>query len=128
MKFLLFVFLTNMVVGADINYYLYNNQKVYLKKIDLNSTKKQKLTQITFYKKESGEIVGLKNQFFLKLKKDTISILIKKYHLKLIKTYSKNLYLVETKNSDVLRIINIIQNDTNITYAYPNFLRKIEQR
>jgi len=130
MKILYLLFSISFLLFADstINYYLQNNQKIYLKKIDSNSTKSQKQTKITLYKKTNGDIVGLKNQFFIKLKTDNIMTLIKKYDLKLIKSYSSNLYLVETNNYDILGIINTIHNDTNIIYAYPNFLRKVEQR
>jgi len=130
MKTIYLLLSINLLLFADstINYYLQNNQKIYLKKIDSNSTKSQKQTKITLYKKANGDIVGLKKQFFIKLKTDNIITLIKKYDLKLIKSYSSNLYLVETNNYDVLRIINTIHNDTNIIYAYPNFLRKVEQR
>jgi uncharacterized protein YbcV (DUF1398 family) len=124
--FLLIIFF--LYADSNINYYLHNKQKIYLKKIDSNSTKTQKQTQVTFYKKENGELIGLKNQFFIKLKTDNISTLIKKYNLKLIKSYSSNLYLVETKNSDILKTVNTIHQDKNTTYAYPNFLRTVEQR
>ena len=128
MKLLLFIGLTNMIIGANINYYLYNNQKIYLKRIDSNSTKIQKLTSVIFYEKENGELVGLRNQFFIKLKTSNIAKLTKRYELKLINSYSRNLHLVESNNSNILQIINIIHKDKDIIYAYPNFLRKVEQR
>lgn len=130
--FLLFSFLC--FANASDNFYYQNNNKVFLTPITINQkVQKRDLNQtdiIHFYKTDKGHIVGINRELILKLKEEKIlDSLIEKYQLNLKKKLAKNLYLVEVKNTEaIFYTCNKLYNDANVSYAQPNFIKKIKSR
>ena len=83
-----------------------------------------------YFKTRNNKKIGITDQIVVKLKKDTnINELLKKYDLKLIKKYSKTLFLVSTKNVlDTLGTANSLHEDNATKYAQPNFTIEVIKR
>lgn len=100
---------------ADI--YSYKGQDVYLQKLEEDR-----------YLNDKGNVVGISDNFFIKLDTE-IAVILEKYDLQLVKTYSNNLYKVQPKSKiDVLMLIEKVDADSLTQYAYPNFIKKIQAR
>ena len=100
---------------ADI--YSYKGQDVYLQKLEEDR-----------YLNDKGHVVGISDNFFIKLDTE-IAVILEKYDLQLVKTYSNNLYKVQPKSKiDVLMLIEKVDADSLTQYAYPNFIKKIQAR
>ncbi len=98
--------------------YTFHKKQIYLEKIKEN-----------IYRDENNKEVRLKNNFFIKMQVNkNIKYLANKYDVDIIKRYSKQLYLVKTTSKNMLDLIQLINDDENTLYAYPNFNKKIEAR
>lgn len=100
---------------ADV--YSLKGQDVYLQKLEEDR-----------YLNDKGNVVGISDNFFIKLDTE-IAVILEKYDLQLVKTYSNNLYKVQPKSKiDVLMLIEKVDADSLTQYAYPNFIKKIQAR
>ena len=100
---------------ADI--YSYKGQDVYLQKLEQDR-----------YLNDKGNVVSLSGSFFIKPDKE-LSVILDKYNLHLVKTYSNNLHKVQSKSkTDLLELIEKVDADPLTQYAYPNFIKKIQAR
>ena len=100
---------------ADI--YSYKGQDVYLQKLEQDR-----------YLNDKGNVVSLSGSFFIKPNKE-LSVILDKYNLQLVKTYSNNLHKVQPKSkTDLLGLIEKVDADPLTQYAYPNFIKKIQAR
>ena len=98
--------------------YTFHKKQIYLEQIKEN-----------IYRDENNKEVRLKNSFFVKIQVDrNIKQLVNKYDIDIIKRYSRQLYLVKSTSQDMLDLIQLINDDENTFYAYPNFNKKIEAR
>lgn len=115
MKYFLAYFLPMLLFAETYNF---KNQMVSLEK-----------TKEGFYKNSNGMEVQIKNNFFIKLNDRTeIKELLEKYNLVLLKEYSNRLFLVKSDIEKLLELIETIDNDNDVFYAYPNLYKKLEKR
>ncbi len=124
---LIIVLIFSSFYAKDINYYIQNGKKVYLYKVSNKTRSLQNDT--TWYQKDSGDIIGVKKSFFLKIDTDTkIDNLLKEYNLTVIKRLSKELFLLKSNTKDTLSLLHDINSlDLNI-YAYPNISKQVDMR
>ncbi len=124
---LIIVLIFSSFYAKNINYYIQNGKKVYLYKVSNETRSLQNDT--TWYQKDSGDIIGVKKSFFLKIDTDTkIDNLLKEYNLTVIKRLSKELFLLKSDTKDTLSLLhNINSLDLNI-YAYPNISKQVDMR
>ncbi|MDG1694539.1 MAG: hypothetical protein P8I13_06770 [Porticoccaceae bacterium] len=100
---------------ADI--YFFKGQEISLQKLDQDR-----------YLNDKGNVVGISDSFFIKQDKE-LSVILDRYNLHLVKTYSNNLHKVQSKSkTDLLALIEKIDADPLTQYAYPNFIKKIQAR
>lgn len=115
LRFISCLLLITPAALADI--YSYKGQDVYLQKLEEDR-----------YLNDKGHVVGISDNFFIKLDTE-IAVILEKYDLQLVKTYSNNLYKVQPKfKTDVLMLIEKVDADSLTQYAYPNFIKKIQAR
>lgn len=115
LRFISCLLLITPAALADI--YSYKGQDVYLQKLEEDR-----------YLNDKGNVVGISDNFFIKLDTE-IAVILEKYDLQLVKTYSNNLYKVQPKSKiDVLMLIEKVDADSLTQYAYPNFIKKIQAR
>jgi len=115
LRFISCLLLITPAALADI--YSYKGQDVYLQKLEEDR-----------YLNDKGNVVGISDNFFIKLDTE-IAVILEKYDLQLVKTYSNNLYKVQPKfKTDVLMLIEKVDADSLTQYAYPNFIKKIQAR
>lgn len=124
-----FIFISE-VLFSDITFYQEENKTITtLYKIE--STIKEPIDVLRWYKNSKGTQLGLKNKFFLKisdsLERDKI---LHDFNLTVLKQYSKNLYLVKSNQhtSELLRTINEININLGKLVAHPNFYKKVRTR
>ncbi len=114
----LFIWVIVFLSTLHAQNYIFNNKQIYLEQIKEN-----------IYRDENNKEVRLKNNFFVKMQVDkNIKQLANKYDIDIIKKYSKQLYLVKSTSPNMLDLIQLINDDENTLYAYPNFNKKIEAR
>ena len=115
LRFISCLLLITPAAFADV--YSLKGQDVYLQKLEEDR-----------YLNDKGNVVGISDNFFIKLDTE-IAVILDKYDLQLVKTYSNNLYKVQPKfKTDVLMLIEKVDADSLTQYAYPNFIKKIQAR
>ena len=115
LRFISCLLLITPAAFADV--YSLKGQDVYLQKLEEDR-----------YLNDKGHVVGISDNFFIKLDTE-IAVILEKYDLQLVKTYSNNLYKVQPKfKTDVLMLIEKVDADSLTQYAYPNFIKKIQAR
>lgn len=118
MRRLISYFLLAAVPATFGDIYSYKGQDIFL----------QKLPEDHRYLNQKGNVVVVSDSFFIKLDKE-LSVILEKYDLEHIKTYSNNLYRVKPKSkTDLLALIEKVDADPLTQYAYPNFIKKIQAR
>lgn len=115
LRFIFCLLLITPATLADI--YFFKGQEISLQKLDQDR-----------YLNDKGNVVGISDSFFIKPDKE-LSVILDKYGLHLVKTYSNNLYKVKPKSkADLLALIEEVDADPLTQYAYPNFIKKIHAR
>jgi hypothetical protein len=115
LRFIVCLLLFIPAAFADV--YSYKGQDVYLQKLDQDR-----------YLNDKGNVVSISDNFFIKLDTE-LAVILEKYDLEHIKTYSNNLFKVRPKTkTDVLVLIEKVDADPLTEYAYPNFIKKIQAR
>jgi hypothetical protein len=131
-KYFIFILLNICFLYGDVDYYQeFNNTKVYLTRADKNKLKQLNLPSkaIRWYFNDEKILLGLKNRFFIDASTlNDFSKILKDYNLTKIRKFKKELYLVETKNDNVLSIIDNINRRYNHLIAHPNFYKKVMKR
>lgn len=111
---------TFLITVSFAQTYVFKNKNFYFEQIETN-----------IYLNENGKKVRVKENFFVKLKKDVdVDQIVTKYELNILKKYTQYLYLVNTENNctNILGIIEQIDKDEDVIYAYPNFSKTLEMR
>ena len=81
------------------------------------------------YKNNEGKEFRIKDNFFVKIDKDAkVETILNQYDLSILKSYSKQLYLLKSNKSELLELIEEVDGDIDVVYAYPNFYKKLEKR
>jgi len=119
--------------NASDSFYYQKDKKVFLtpiKSTQFRTFQKTNSTQIDYYKTQNDKIVGISKEFIVKIKEEKVlENLLKKYSILLNKRLAKNLYLMETNSTqETLDVSNQLYSDVNVSYAHPNFIKKIEAR
>ena len=116
LRFIFCLLIITPAAFADV--YSYKGQDVFLQKIDQDR-----------YLNDKGNVVSLSGSFFIKTDRE-LSVITEKYDLKLIKSYSNNLYKVESSAevANLLALIEKVDADPLTQYAYPNFIKKVQAR
>ncbi len=131
-KLIIFVFSGYFVLYADIDFYQEsNNTVIKLQPVDISQyhLKRAPKQAVNWYKNDNGILLGLKKSFFLSAHDSRLlQEITKDFNLTLHRQYPNNLYLVETKNKEVLRTINRINKKYNRLIAHPNFYKKVTKR
>ena len=129
------IFLTILCfANASDDFYYQNNKKVFLtpietgqkfQKTDSNQTKK-----INYYKTDKGHTVGISKELIVKVEKEkALDSLIEKYQLIFKKKLAQKLYLVEVNSTEkTLDICNKLYQENNVSYAHPNFIKRVITR
>ena len=118
MRHLISYFLLAAVPATFGDIYSYKGQDIFLKKLPENNR----------YLNDKGNVVSISDSFFIKLDKE-LSVILDRYNLHLVKTYSNNLHKVQSKSkTDLLELIEKVDADPLTQYAYPNFIKKIQAR
>jgi hypothetical protein len=134
MKKILFFITISLSLNASNHFYYQNNKKVFLtpleisqnfQKIDSNQTDK-----IHFYKTAKGQIVGISKELIVKIKEEKVlDSLVVKYQVIVKKKLAQKLYLMEIKSTEkTLDICNKLYQENNVSYAHPNFIKRIVKR
>ena len=127
-RIVFFILVFSLLLYSDNHYYKIGGGKIYLTPLKPNNQQKKEKDSIRYYKKENGEIVGIKNQLFIKLKSKSNLALLKENNLKIIKSYSQNLYLVESNTTDIFQLIHKLDDNNTTVYVYPNLFKQVESR
>lgn len=115
MKYFLVYFFPLLLFAETYNF---KNEMVTLEK-----------TKEGFYKNSNGMKVQIKDNFFIKLNDGSeIKEVLEKYNLVLLKKYSSKLFLVKSDTKKLLELIETIDSDNDVLYAYPNLYKKLEKR
>ena len=120
-----------LFANATDNFYYQKDKKVFLTPIkSVETFQKTNSIHIDYYKTQEGYTVGISKEFIVKLKEEqALKSLIKKYSIIVNKRLAKNLYLMEVNSTEeTLDISNQLYYDSNVSYAHPNFIKKIESR
>jgi len=116
MKKQLIIILLPFFINAQT--FIFNNKVVSLEKISKN-----------IYKNDERKELKIKDNFFLKIDNNvTIETILNNYNLHIVKSYSTQLYLVKSSENQLLELIEEIDSDIDVIYAYPNFYKKLEKR
>ena len=130
-KIILLLLSLLLFANASDNFYYQKDKKVFLTSIkSVETFQKISSTKIDYYKTQEGHTVGISKEFIVKLKEEqALQNLIKKYSISLKKRLAKNLYLMEVNSTkETLIVTNELYHDSNVSYAHPNFIKKIESR
>ena len=133
MKIPTFLLLLFLFAHATDNFYYQKDKKVFLtpiKPTQVRTFQKTNTTQIDYYKTQNDKTVGINKEFIVKIKEEkALQDLLKKYSIVIKKRLAKNLYLMEVNSTqETLDVSNQLYYDANVSYAHPNFIKKIEAR
>ncbi len=123
MKSVIFLIILFLNIFASDFYYEYG-KKVELKKID--KTRNLQDSDITYYKNEYGQIVGVKNEIIIKCKSNQIcKTLFKKYGLLNVNKLSDRFFhIILTKDQDVFLLSSKLYYEDGVLLSHPNFVKK----
>ena len=133
MKIIFFLIFCFKFPNATDNFYYQKDKKVFLtpiKSTQIRTFQKINATQIDYYKTPKGHTVGINKALIVKIKEEkALENLLKKYSIVVKKKLAKKLYLMEVNcTKATLDISNQLYHDDNVSYAHPNFIKKIESR
>ena len=101
-------------------YYYSNGEKIYITPSNSRSVRS--------YEDENGRQIRMNKNILVKLKDNVDLVKLQRdFEIKLLKQYSKNLYLVQTKN-EVLKTANRLYEDDRTIFAHPDLIRKVIKR
>jgi len=122
-KFLAIIISILQLSSASDNFYYQNNKKVYL--TPYNSSLRSNPT-INYYQNEKGIVLGITDKLIVKTKDDiSIDNLLTKFNLSIEKNLGKNLYVLKAADKNLtIDIANQLNQDDNIEYAQPDFIKK----
>ena len=126
--FLIFLFFAN----ANDNFYYQKDKKIFLTPINTTQTiqKKESNQTVQYYKTLKGQTVGISKEIIVKvIEEKAIDSLVEKYDINVKKKLTQKLYLVEINSTkETLTITNKLYDDENVSYAHPNFIKRIDKR
>ncbi len=126
-KLLLIYILLFNVVLANEYFYIQDNKKINLIKIDEISDASSK---IDYYKTDNDIVLGVKNQLFVKFKTfNNLNKYKKEFDLIVLNVYGKDLYLFQTKDKSLtLKISNDLSLKNDVLYSEANFIKNTISR
>jgi len=128
----IFLLFFTFFLSASDNFYYQNDKKVILTPIQTFNTfqKMDSNHTIVYFKTPKGQTVGMGQEIIVKLK-DTKALdsLVKKYAVNIKTKLTDKLYVLEVNSTkETLEITNELYLDANVSYAHPNFIKKIDKR
>lgn len=126
-KLLLIYMLLFNVVLANEYFYIQDNKKINLIKIDEIS---DTISKIDYYKTDNDIVLGVKNQLFVKFKTlNNLNKYKKEFDLIVLNIYGKDLYLFQTKDKSLtLKIGNDLSLKNDVLYSQANFIKNTISR
>jgi len=132
MKQIIPIMIILLFANASDNFYYQNDKKIELTPIkNIEKLQKKDSNQtINYYKTEQGQTVGVTQEIIIKIEdKKSLEPLLNKYNLNLKQNLTTKLYVVETNNNqETLEIANSLYTEENVSYAHPNFIKRIDKR
>ena len=119
----LFFLLIFLQLVADNNYYYRNTQQVFLQSLPYPL---ETNASIDYYNTKNMLVVGVTNKLIIKIKdKKSLENYLNEFNLKIVKSLTKNLYLLQTKDKSLtLDISNKLSQKEDVEYAHPDFIKK----
>ena len=126
MQKIIIIFIVFIQVNCARDYYYKNKQKEML--VPVNTLKRS--ISIKYYKNTRGIVLGVSKSLILKI--DSTSSLqkyINTYNLVVLKQLSDGLYLLKNNSKmPTLDVANQLTLEQGVTYAHPDFIKKIHKR
>ena len=116
-----------LVLNAS-EYYYERGELVELKEI--SSTRESNNNNIRFYKKYSGQKVGITDQIILKCKENVDCMnLLSQFQQTNVSKITDTIYVVKVTNYDeIFSLSRDIYNSGEVEFAHPNFIRERKLR
>jgi hypothetical protein len=118
--------------NASDNFYYQNNKKIELTPIQSieKLQKKDSIQIIDYYKTSTDQTVGVTQEIMVKIEdNNSVENILKRYDLNLKQRLTPTIYVVETNSTQqTLKIANSLYEEANVSYAHPNFIKKIDKR
>jgi hypothetical protein len=127
MKLFIFLSVSSAMLIASPSYYEYDKQ-ITLTKVTGEKNRSNK--NIRYYKKDNGQIVGVKDEIIVKcINEKVCKNIFYKYNLKDVKNLSSTLYLIKVPESeDVFELSSKLYLEKDIEISHPNFVKKRYRR
>ena len=121
-----FMTLSTMLLAQN-TYYYKNHKKEILTPIQ---TKARSLSPIKYYKNTSGIVLGVSKNLILKVDNAKhLQMYVDKYKLTVLRKLSEGLYLLKSSgHSTTLDIANQLSIEEGVSYAHPDFIKKMHKR
>ena len=126
-KSIAFIVLSSVILLAQDTYYYKNHKKETLVPVE---NFKRSLSSVKYYKNTRGIVLGVSKNIILKVSNATsLQTYMDKYQLEVIKELSTGLYhLKNNSNASTLDVANQLTLEQGVTYAHPDFIKKIHKR
>ena len=125
----LFLVFSLSACASDTFYYEYG-KKVYLK--PMIQTRSAKKSDVTYYKTDTNETIGIKNEILFKLRKDiSLDDFLQKFQLDKtqVKKIADKTYLLKlSKGENLFELTQQMYEDKDTIYATPNKIKKYHLR
>jgi len=126
-KSIAFIVVSSIIVWGQETYYYKNHKKETLVPVE---NFKRSLSSVKYYKNTRGIVLGVSKNLILKI--DSTSSLqkyINTYNLVVLKQLSEGLYLLKNNSKmPTLDVANQLTLEQGVTYAHPDFIKKIHKR
>jgi len=126
-KFILITSIIGTIYAQESFFYSLDSKKEILTPVQNIS---RDIPNVRYFKTKDDVILGVSNKIIVKTKQGfDITKLEQKYSFKTLKKISKDMYLIEVKdNSLTLDTANSIDENDEIEFAHPDFIRKTLRR
>lgn len=114
-------------IGCANTYYYQGGKKQKLEPVE--QTQRSTKTH-DYYKTQNGSQVGVSDTMLVKFYNTAnLNYYIQKYNLKIVEEIMPNLFKIQVKDKSLtINIANRLYEQSDIEYAHPNFLQKVQKR
>ena len=126
-KSIAFIVVSSIIVWGQDIYYYKNHKKETLVPVE---NFKRSLSSVKYYKNTRGIVLGVSKNIILKVSNATsLQTYMDKYQLEVIKELSTGLYHLKNNSTmPTLDVANQLTLEQGVTYAHPDFIKKIHKR
>ena len=122
------VFLVPSLLLSQPLYYMQNHQKIYLNKIQ----KQSRSNEIYYHTSNGNELILKRPELLVAFKSSSfldLDIYKKKYNIQKIKKIDSLRYIISVDSEESLfQLLEKLNQETNVIYATPNFIQKLQRR